>query len=67
MEKLDLSSMDVQELNTLEIKGKDGETLCGGWWLFDVCQILEWTIAAGKEYTKYSAATGGQYVIHHAY
>jgi len=66
MEKLDLSSMGVQEMNTLEIKEKNGGVLCDITWLFDLIQVLEWSIEAGKKYVKYSAETGGQYVIHHA-
>jgi len=62
MKNLDLNSMGVHEMNALEMKETDG-----GNWLTDLLQLLEYTIQAGIEYSKYSAATGGQYVIHHAY
>jgi hypothetical protein len=65
MENLDLNSIDVHDLNLVEMRETTGGQDIGFW--LHLAQVLEYTIAAGKEYVKYSAATGGEYVIHHAY
>jgi hypothetical protein len=63
-----LGVVDIEDIKLIEING--GETTISPWWGIASAAIevaVRVMAAYANAYTRYSAATGGKYVIHHAY
>jgi hypothetical protein len=63
-----LGVTDIENIELIEING--GETAISPWWGIASAAIevaVRVMNAYANAYIQYSAATGGKYVIHHAY
>jgi hypothetical protein len=71
MKNFDLESLgviDIENIKLMEING--GQTAPSPWWGIASAAIQAAVIvmeAYANAYVKFSAETGGKYVIHHAY